>query len=139
MYHFIEKCTVRFSGKVPKSALLLSAEQSHPQLSVSTLSLKTEPGEVLLVGCSHSSVQNIIKEAIRLTDNQVSLLAGGYHLLPYDRNELNTVAKQLKNEYQVKRVAPAHCTGHLAFKILLDAYGDNYLFAGLGETIAFEK
>jgi 7,8-dihydropterin-6-yl-methyl-4-(beta-D-ribofuranosyl)aminobenzene 5'-phosphate synthase len=107
-----------------------------PELS---LSLETGSGEVLLVGCSHSSVQNILQETMDLTGNKVTLLAGGYHLLPYGREELNTVAQQLKEEYQVARVAPAHCTGHLAFKILFDMYGDNYLYAGLGETIQFEK
>ena len=107
-----------------------------PELS---LSLETGSGEVLLVGCSHSSVQNILKETIHLTGNKVALLAGGYHLLPYGREELMTVANQLKEEYKVARVAPAHCTGHLAFKILFDMYGDNYLYAGLGETIHFEQ
>lgn len=105
-----------------------------PELS---LSLDTEAGEVLIVGCSHSSVQNILMETMRVTENEISLLAGGYHMLPYGREELNLVANQLKNEFEVKQVAPAHCTGHLAFKILRDTYGENYLFAGLGETLHF--
>lgn len=107
-----------------------------PELS---LSLKSEDGEVLIVGCSHSSVQNIIKETTRVTENQIALLAGGYHMLPYDRKELNLVASQMKDDFGVKQVAPAHCTGHLAFKILKDTYAENYLFAGLGETIKFKK
>jgi 7,8-dihydropterin-6-yl-methyl-4-(beta-D-ribofuranosyl)aminobenzene 5'-phosphate synthase len=43
----------------------------------------------------------------------------------------------LKNDFKVHRVAPAHCTGHLAFKILSDMYKDDYLYAGLGETISY--
>jgi len=49
--------------------------------------------------------------------------------------EIQTVAIQLKDVLGVQRIAPAHCTGHLAFKLLKDAYGDDYVFAGLGETI----
>ncbi len=107
-----------------------------PELS---LSLNTSEGEVLLVGCSHSSVQNIVQETRRISDKQIALLAGGFHMLPYGREELNQVARQLKNEFYVKQIAPTHCTGHLAFKILKDHYGPNYLFAGLGERLEFKK
>lgn len=103
-----------------------------PELS---LSLSTEEGEVLVVGCSHSSVQNIIQETAGYTNNVINLLYGGYHMLPYGRDEINTVASQLKHDFGVKKIAPAHCTGHLAFKILKDTYGENYVFAGLGEGI----
>lgn len=101
-----------------------------PELS---LSLSTDDGEILIVGCSHSSVQNIVKETKYITESEISLLYGGYHMLPYDRAELENVASQLKGDLGVKRLAPAHCTGHLAFKLLSDKYDKDYLFAGLGE------
>ena len=58
-------------------------------------------------------------------------------MLPYGRSEINTIASQLKNDFGVKKIAPAHYTGHLAFKILKDAYGKDYIFVGLGEKIPF--
>ncbi len=106
-----------------------------PELS---LALSTDEGEVLVVGCSHRSVQNIIQETKVYTNKRINLLYGGYHMLPYGRDEINTVASQLKNEFEVKKIAPAHCTGHLAFKILKDSYGEDYVFAGLGERIKIE-
>ena len=102
-----------------------------------SLSLETPDGEVVIVGCSHSTIEQIVKETIRYTENEISLAYGGYHLLPYDRPTLFDLSNRLKSELNVKRVAPAHCTGHLAFKILQDHYGENYLFAGLGEIVAF--
>ena len=45
------------------------------------------------------------------------------------------MAQRLKEELGVKRVAPAHCTGHLAFKILSDTYGSDFVSAGLGAEI----
>jgi len=54
-----------------------------------------------------------------------------------DRNEINIVASQLKDVFGVKKIAPAHCTGHLAFKILKDTYDEDYLFASLGERVNF--
>ncbi len=105
-----------------------------PELS---LALTTADGEVLVVGCSHSSVQKIIRETEKYSNNPISLLYGGYHMLPYGREEIISVAAQLKNDLGVKNLAPAHCTGHLAFKILKDTFGENYLYAGLGERIPF--
>ena len=106
-----------------------------PELS---LSLATTDGEVLVVGCSHSSVQKIIAKTKQNTNNDISLVYGGYHMLPYGRDEIKTIAHQLKNELEVKKIAPAHCTGHLSFKILKDTYGDDYIFAGLGERITVD-
>ena len=102
-----------------------------------SLSLKSDNGEILFVGCSHSTVEKIIVEAKRFTENEIEILFGGYHLLPYDRNTLNALTSRLKNELKVKKVAPAHCTGHLAFKILQDSYEADYIFAGLGEDVKF--
>jgi 7,8-dihydropterin-6-yl-methyl-4-(beta-D-ribofuranosyl)aminobenzene 5'-phosphate synthase len=103
-----------------------------PELS---LSLSTDQGEVILVGCSHSSVQNIVKDTKAYTGNSIHLVYGGYHMLPYGREEIMAVTQHLKNALGVAKVAPAHCTGHLAFKLLMDLYGKDYVYAGLGTTI----
>ena len=52
-------------------------------------------------------------------------------------DELTGLANRLKNELGVTQVAPAHCTGHLAFKILMSTYGDDFIRAGLGSEIRF--
>ena len=102
-----------------------------------SLSLATERGEILFTGCSHSTVEKIIAGSVEYTQNDIEMVYGGYHLLPYDRSELTRLALRLKNDLGVRKVAPAHCTGHLAFKILRDHFGEDYLFAGLGEIINF--
>lgn len=102
-----------------------------PELS---LSVKTEKGQVVIVGCSHSGVERIVEQATR--DN-IELVYGGFHLIPFDQAKTDEIARYLKNELGVHRVAPAHCTGHLAFKIFSQLYADQFVFAGLGETIRF--
>jgi 7,8-dihydropterin-6-yl-methyl-4-(beta-D-ribofuranosyl)aminobenzene 5'-phosphate synthase len=111
-----------------------SDKASFIQLQELSLSLNTEEGEALIVGCSHSMVEQIIHDTKSYTKNDISLVYGGYHLLPYNREQITQLAKRLKNEMNVKRVAPAHCTGHLAFKILQNIFKDDYIFAGLGST-----
>ncbi len=101
------------------------------------LSLKTEDGEVVFTGCSHSGVESIAEQVIKETKNEIALLYGGFHLLPFDNKRTGEICSYLKNELKVKKVAPAHCTGHLAFKVLYDLYKENYQYAGLGERILF--
>ncbi|MEI2694041.1 MAG: MBL fold metallo-hydrolase [Saprospiraceae bacterium] len=105
-----------------------------PELS---LSMHTPKGDVLIVGCSHTGVENIIAETQKTTKAPTDLVYGGFHLLPFDRKQTTDLVSKIKNELKVKRVAPAHCTGHLAFQLLQKEYASNYLYAGLGEKINF--
>ena len=105
-----------------------------PELS---LSLRTGKGQVLISGCSHSGIERIVEETIKVTGDKIELVCGGFHLIPFDKTKIEAIALYLKKELGVRRVAPAHCTGHLAFKVLKELYGADYLYAGLGETIHF--
>ncbi|MCK0146539.1 MBL fold metallo-hydrolase [Arenibacter sp. F26102] len=105
-----------------------------PELS---LSLKTDKGQILIVGCSHTGVENIVKQTQTVTTDKIELVYGGFHMLPFNRTQIARLAFVLKTDLGVHRVAPAHCTGHLAFKILNDSFGGDYLFAGLGETVSY--
>ena len=62
---------------------------------------------------------------------------GGFHLFPYDGDYILKLAKLMKDELGVRRVAPAHCTGNLAFKIFRDLYGENYNYAVVESEVLF--
>lgn len=123
-----------FKDNQPAQPASPSNDIKLPELS---LSLATDQGEILIVGCSHSSVEKIVEAAKTYTQQPIKMVYGGYHLLPFKRPDLLALAKYLKTDLGVKKVAPAHCTGHLAFKLLKEAFGDSYVFAGLGETIKY--
>jgi len=106
-----------------------------PELS---FSLKTEKGEVVIVGCSHSGVERIVKQAKDETQNKIELVYGGFHMIPFKRTEVQQFCNYMKNDLGVHRVAPAHCSGHLAFSIFQKEFGSNYIYAGLGETISYK-
>jgi 7,8-dihydropterin-6-yl-methyl-4-(beta-D-ribofuranosyl)aminobenzene 5'-phosphate synthase len=105
-----------------------------PELS---LSIKTDKGQILIVGCSHTGVENIVEQTQTVTADKIELVYGGFHMIPFDRTQTIQLVNMLKNDLKVHRVAPAHCTGHLAFKLLKDTYKTDYLYAGLGETISY--
>ena len=41
----------------------------------------------------------------------------------------------LKDTFKVESIAPGHCTGEPTFAALKKAFGDRYLYAGLGTTL----
>jgi len=41
----------------------------------------------------------------------------------------------LKDTFKVESIAPGHCTGEPTFAALKQAYGDRYLYAGVGTTL----
>jgi hypothetical protein len=41
----------------------------------------------------------------------------------------------LRETLKVEYIAPGHCTGEPSFAALRKAFGDHYLFAGLGTTL----
>jgi len=103
-----------------------------PELSVS---FATAKGEVIIAGCSHSTIETIIQATRKVRTGKIHLVAGGFHLIPYKRGYIESLAKRMREEYGVESVAPAHCTGHLAFTIFRQVFGDRYRFFGLGETL----
>lgn len=100
-----------------------------------SLSLATPKGQVLIVGCSHSGVENIVKETKSRLSTNVYAVVGGFHLFPYPRVYVNNLAKVLKDELNVQQVSPAHCTGHLGLVAFKKVYGDQYIRAGLGTVV----
>ncbi len=116
------------------------SEPGHPELEglpELSLALKTEKGIVLITGCSHSKVEEIIRATKQYLGTDIDLVEGGFHLIPYDADYITALAKKMKGDLGVSRVAPAHCTGNLAFKIFRDIYGKNYSYAGVESEVAF--
>ncbi|MEP7212014.1 MAG: MBL fold metallo-hydrolase [Acidobacteriota bacterium] len=103
-----------------------------PELSAS---FATDKGQIIISGCSHSTIETIIQEALKLNPGKIYLVAGGFHLIPYNRDYIEPLARRMHREYGVENVAPAHCTGHLGFSIFEKEFGVNYKFFGLGETL----
>ncbi len=92
----------------------------------------------MVVGCSHSGVEQIVADTKKVMKNNIELVLGGFHLLPFDSKKTMEISNCMKKDLGVHRVAPAHYNGHLAFRVLMDLYKTDYLYAGLSETIRFK-
>jgi 7,8-dihydropterin-6-yl-methyl-4-(beta-D-ribofuranosyl)aminobenzene 5'-phosphate synthase len=104
-----------------------------------SLAIDTPEGSVLVVGCSHPTIEKIVEAAQAATHKPIRLIVGGLHLLPAKDDEIQRISTALHDTWKVAWVAPGHCTGEPAFAILKKMFGDHYLYAGLGTTVALDS
>ena len=68
-------------------------------------------GLVVLTGCGHAGIANIVAQAREMVPGaSVKAVVGGLHLLDADENALAWTASQLR-QAGVERLVGAHCTG----------------------------
>jgi len=104
------------------------------ELKELSLALRSSQGLILVVGCSHPGVERILQEAAGI-DPHISILFGGMHQLQKPDPEVERIASVLHDQYKLDRVAPGHCTGEPEFAALKRAFGDRYIYAGVGSVI----
>jgi 7,8-dihydropterin-6-yl-methyl-4-(beta-D-ribofuranosyl)aminobenzene 5'-phosphate synthase len=99
-----------------------------------TLAIKGPHGLILVDGCSHSGIEEIL-QAASVLDPHTHIVFGGLHLVQTPLPDIDKLVDSLKNKWKLDEVAPGHCTGEPAFLRLQKAFGDAYLYAGLGTRI----
>ena len=98
------------------------------------LILKTSKGLIVITGCAHPGIVDIVKHAKDWLKEEIYLVLGGFHLMRYSESEVGRVITRLQ-EMSVKKVAPSHCTGETAIRQFKAAWGDNFLNGGCGAVI----
>jgi len=99
-----------------------------------SLIISTDKGIVVITGCAHPGVVNIVKKAKEITGKDIYLVIGGFHLGGESRGEIGSIIEELK-DLGVEKIAPCHCSGDLARSMFKEAFGDNYIEAGVGAVI----
>src|SRR5262249_37356256 len=87
------------------------------------------------VGCSHPGIDKIV-EAATTINPKIHLIAGGFHLVAASDDAISKIVAALKDTFKVENIAPGHCTGEPTFAALKQAFGDHYIYAGVGTSLA---
>jgi 7,8-dihydropterin-6-yl-methyl-4-(beta-D-ribofuranosyl)aminobenzene 5'-phosphate synthase len=99
-----------------------------------SLAIRTPRGLVVVVGCSHPGVEKILEQAGGI-EQRLYTVVGGFHLVRTPESEVRRVALTLHDTLKVERVAPAHCTSELGFKVFLELFKERFDRAGIGAVI----
>lgn len=113
---------------------LVSDKPGTLELRELSLAINTSEGMVIVVGCSHPGVEKIVAAATAINPH-IHVIAGGFHLVVANDPDIEKIVTALHDTFKVEYVAPGHCTGEPAFTALRKAFGDRYLYAGLGTTL----
>ena len=97
--------------------------------------MKTGAGLVIVTGCAHPGIVEMVRRAKEVTAGEVALVMGGFHLGRASRGQIEDIIAEFRR-LGVRQVAPCHCTGEKARAILEKHFGSNYLRIGAGAVIS---
>ncbi len=97
--------------------------------------IPTSKGLVVLTGCAHPGIVNIIRRAKQeFPKENIYLAMGGFHLKDHRADEINGIVTEMKR-LGVQFVAPSHCTGDAGLAAFEKVYQDKRFQSGVGQQI----
>ena len=88
--------------------------------------------DVVITGCSHSGIINVIEYAKKINKNKIRGVIGGFHLVVSSNDYIQSVYEYLNNS-DLEFIMPLHCTGFNAMKVLSEL--DNFIYGHVGKVI----
>lgn len=90
------------------------------------LCLSTRKGLVVLTGCGHPGIVNILSQVQMHTGKKLLMAVGGFHLWKAEADVLQRTVDGVRRA-GLERVAPMHCTGFAATKLFSDRFPGFFL------------
>ena len=100
-----------------------------------SLIIKTEQGLIVITGCAHPGIVEIVKKAKELVEDDVLFVTGGFHLIKTSNK--GRIVSGIR-ELDVLYVGPCHCSGDNARELFEKEYGENYVNVGVGRVITMD-
>ena len=99
-----------------------------------SLIVETEKGLVVLLGCSHAGVINILKYIDNNFTQEVYAIIGGMHLINAEQERIEWTINSLK-EIGFELLISLHCTGKEAVQKMKDTFGHRVEIKSVGDKI----
>jgi 7,8-dihydropterin-6-yl-methyl-4-(beta-D-ribofuranosyl)aminobenzene 5'-phosphate synthase len=118
---------------------LYSTGETGSEIKEQSLMIATSQGLVIITGCAHPGIVNIVRKASDiLADEPVYMVLGGFHLAWDTTPKIVSVIDDLQ-QLGVVKVAPCHCSGDAARRLFKEAYGKHYIESGAGKIMIFRS
>ena len=140
---------ISVTGQVPRinnfedvgGAFFVDENYKKPDelLDDQTVFIETDKGLVVVLGCAHSGVVNVLEYISNLTRrNKIYAVIGGMHLLNASEERIERTITAFR-KYDVQKIGLAHCTGANAFQRFSDTFKERCFTCSAGMNISFEK
>lgn len=138
-----------FSGEVPR---VTDFEHPDTHLKVkrgddfildplkddASLLIETDSGPVVLSGCAHTGIVNVMKHFQKKTGHDsFHAVIGGTHLGFMGVGEQLEKSMEAFEAFNLKLIAVSHCTGNEAAAICYNRFQDRFAFANAGWVVEF--
>lgn len=143
-YDFVRKVELAGAKPLPVNEAVAVCDhvyltgQMGGMIKEQSLIVNMPAGLVIVTGCSHPGIVNIVKKAKALLNRDVYLVFGGFHLLQHSEEQVDAIIKAFR-ELGVQKCGATHCTGDRAIQQFKNAYGDDYVEIGAGRVLRFGK
>lgn len=98
------------------------------------LVLSTSRGLVVVTGCAHPGVVEMVQRAKEIGGDEIFLVLGGFHLGGTSEGRIKAIIRDFQR-LGVQKVAPCHCTGDKAIALFREAYAEDFIQIGVGQVI----
>lgn len=101
------------------------------------LAVRTTNGLVVITGCAHPGIAEMVRRAKKIVGGEVHLVLGGFHLGGASEARIKDIIADFRR-LGVQKVAPCHCTGDKAIGLFREAYGEDFVQNGAGKILVFD-
>jgi 7,8-dihydropterin-6-yl-methyl-4-(beta-D-ribofuranosyl)aminobenzene 5'-phosphate synthase len=126
-------------GRSPRHVIRLKDGSYVPDPYRDDLSLvwAGDAGLVVILGCAHAGVLNILAQVAEDFQKPIKAVVGGMHLHGADPSQIEHVAATLADVYDTPAVYPNHCSGMAGFLGLYSRLGDRVKPCPVGTVLEF--
>ena len=105
-----------------------------PLLDDFTIAIDTKKGLLILLGCAHAGLVNILQHIIEKTGkDRIFGVIGGTHLGFSTKGQIEE-AVEILEQYQIQKIGASHCTGLHVTAGLSNHFKDRFFFASAGSV-----
>lgn len=98
------------------------------------MAIKLDQGLLVISGCAHTGIVNILETISKRTKMPVYGVVGGTHLISASEDRINKTIDYFK-EKDVSLLGLSHCTGDRAMNMLKEAFKEKFVFNNTGNII----
>jgi len=114
----------------------LKAGSSPEETAEQALILIRDQSLYLFTGCSHPGIVHMLEQVRKShPDKTIELVAGGFHLLRKNEEEIEQISEKL-TELGVKQLAASHCTGDKAITYFREHWSERFTDFNLGQEFS---
>jgi 7,8-dihydropterin-6-yl-methyl-4-(beta-D-ribofuranosyl)aminobenzene 5'-phosphate synthase len=135
----VKRITVPADGRVDVfPGIAVGPEMFAGGIYEMPLTIDTPSGLIVVVGCSHPGIVDMLKRVTATTKRPVHAVIGGMHLMQTPPEDVRRIIAEFK-ALGVAWAGPTHCTGPEAIRQFREAYGDHFIQGGAGAIVTLPK